>query len=404
MEVMLINPTSKAILNNAGDRPPIGLLSIASAIMKHGHKVRVRDMDHYSEEDLIYELDNNPPDVAGISVYTSPLYDESIKLSILFRDRGIKIIAGGYHASAMPSSLYEFFDAIIIGEGEEAFPKLLNDGVPSITINSTPIDLNNIERPNRALIEMNNYTFKQDGRRASTTITSRGCPNNCVFCGNMNKKVRFNSDEFVIDEIQDIKSYGINDIYFLDDAFTTHKKRTLKLLHKIKQENINFRITTRAKLLDDDIVKVLKEAGCTWVSMGIESGSDDRLKDVCKNMTTSDNYEAVKLLTKHEIKSKGFFMFGLPNESLEDAEKTIQFSLKLKEAGLTSADFYIMTPFPGSAIWKTPEKFGIEIIDRDYTKYLEAGKEPTKAFHRTKFMNQKQIEEVRNRAEREWNV
>ena len=95
-------------------------------------------------------------------------------------------------------------------------------------------------------------------------------------------------------------------------------------------------------------------------------------------------------------------MFGLPNETKEDAEKTIAFSKLLRDEGLTSADFYIMTPFPGTPIWNNPENYGIQIVDRDYTKYLEAGKEPAKAFHKTKYMNTKQIEEVRKRAEEEW--
>jgi radical SAM superfamily enzyme YgiQ (UPF0313 family) len=250
---------------------------------------------------------------------------------------------------------------------------------------------------------MNDYNFKQDGRKASTLISSRGCPNACVFCSNHDKKVRQHSIHHIIYEIRNLKERGFNDLYFYDDNFITGKQRTIKLIDEIKKENINYRFPTRANSLDEEIVKHLKDSGCSWIGLGIESGSNERLKDVKKHMTTEDNLKAVKLLTKYGIKSKGFFMFGLPNETIDDATKTIEFSQQLKREGLTSADFYIMTPFPGTDVWNNPDKFGIEIIDRDYTKYIEAGKEKAKSFVRTKFMDANNIETLRNYAEEQWN-
>ena len=399
-DVMLINPSSKGILENAGDRPPLGILYLAEVLRKRNHTVRVRDLDHTTHYDFVDEVDRNPPDYAGVSVYTSPLYGESIELAKYLGDR-CKTIAGGYHATAMPQSLTPYFDTVVTNEGELALPLVIEAGLDGI-VSGNKYDIKKIPHPARDLIDMKQYGFKQDGRPASTLLSSRGCPNNCVFCGNMNRKVRFHTDKHVIEEVRELKDLGYNDLYFLDDAFTINRERTVSLVSELEKENINYRITTRAKSLDRDLVSMLADSGCSWVSLGIESGNNLRLKDVGKHMTTEDNISAVRMLNERGIKSKGFFMFGLPYESLEDAQMTIDFSKKLKNEGLTSADFYIMTPFPGTPIWMQPTEFGIDILDRDYTQYLEAGKGPSKAFHKTDYMEAEEIEKVRNRAGEEW--
>ncbi len=400
-DIMLINPSSKEILENAGDRPPLGLLYLGAILKRRGHDVRVRDMDHFSNAELVNEVESNPPDYAGISVYTSPLYNHAVELARYLNGK-CKTIAGGYHATALPLSLTPYFDTVIIGEGEKALPKIIEEDLDGI-VEGEHMDIETIPKPARDLVDMKKYNFKQDDRPATTLLSSRGCPNSCVYCGNMNRKMRYNSDFQVIDELRELKKMGYNDVYFYDDAFSINKKRTMRLLDKIKLLRMNYRITTRAKSLDEDLLKSLSDSGCTWISLGIESGSEDRLIDIKKNMTKRDNYNAVKSSTKYGIKTKGFFMFGLPNESREDAQKTIDFSQVLKYNGLTTANFYIMTPFPGTPIWNKPEDFGIEILDRDYTKYLEVGKGPAKAFHRTKFMEQDEIQHFRDKAEAEWN-
>lgn len=398
--VILINPSSKHILKNAGDRPPLSLLYLGNVLKINGHNVRIRDMDHYSYDLLDKEIDEFKPDYVGVSVYTSPIYPEAIELGKRLKGR-CKTIAGGYHATALPKSLTPYFDSVVVGEGEIALPYIIEYGIEGI-VYGEKMNIEQIPFPARDMINMSEYNFKQDGRKATTLLSSRGCPNRCVYCGNMNRQVRFHPIDFVTQEIEQLKRMGYNDLYFYDDNFVSNKKRTEMLLYNIGDMDINYRIVTRAETLDERIVSLLKGTGCSWVGLGIESGVDERLKDVNKNMTTKDNLNAIKLLYKYDIKTKGFFMFGLPNESIKDAKQTIGFSKVLKGEGLTSADFYIMMPFPGTPIWNNPEKHGIKILDRDYTKYLEAGIEKPKAFHRTKFMSSKEIEEMRNLAEEEW--
>lgn len=399
--VLLINPSSKKILTNAGDRMPLGLLYIGTFLSERGHTVRVRDLDHYSEERLMWEVQNKHPDYIGVSCYTSPIYPQAVRLGKMFEKKA-KTIVGGYHSTAMPETLTPYFDYVVTGEGEFALSQIVQGNTLPGIVDGVKANIDSIPNPDRSLLPTVDYNFQQDGRPATTMLSSRGCPNACVFCGNMNRRVRFHSTNHVIREVQEVKRMGYNDVYFYDDAFTINRKRTVELLEAIGKENISYRITTRAKSLDEGLIRMLRDTGCSWVSIGVESGCNDRLKDVGKNMTTVDNYRAVQMLARQGIKVKGFFMFGLPNESIDDARRTIEFAKLLKGEGLTSADFYIMTPFPGTPIWEHPERHGITITDRDFTKYLEAGKEKPKAFHRTKYMEEADIERMRNMAEEEW--
>ena len=92
----------------------------------------------------------------------------------------------------------------------------------------------------------------------------------------------------------------------------------------------------------------------------------------------------------------------MPGETFKTAKQTIKFARNLKEIGLTSADFYYLTPFPGTPIWDNPEKFGIEIISRDYSNYLQAGKK-AKCYVNTQKLKSKDIEKLVTEAKHIWN-
>jgi len=165
--------------------------------------------------------------------------------------------------------------------------------------------------------------------------------------------------------------------------------------------NLPFRVTTRANLIDDSKLEILAKNGCDWLSLGIESGDDEILKLSNKRMKAYDDHIATQKAAKHGLNVKGFFIIGLPGESEESAKKTIEFAKYLKGEGLTAADFYYLTPFPGTPIWNDPKKYGIEIIDKDYTNYLQAGK-TAHCVIKTKYLNNKRIEELVGQAKREF--
>ena len=394
MTIYLVNPSEKRILDNAGDRVPIGLLSTAATLRKQGNDPVIYDLNHQKESDLMQsiEADDNP--IVGISVYTSPIYLEAVNLAKRIGSKA-RLIAGGYHATAQPTSLLPFFDAVVTGEAETAFQYATElDGV----ITGRPPNLAEIPPPAYDLVDMENYNMQMDGLRTGTIISSRGCPFHCAFCGKMESQVRFEPIKKVLDEAKKLKGYGFEAIYFLDDVFTLKEERMKSILTKL---DMPYRITTRANLLDKTKMDILKDTGAEWVSLGIESGNDRILRNSGKGMTTKQNYDAVMELNDRGIKTKGFFIIGLPGETRETALETIEFSQVLKKGGLTKADFYYLVPFPGTPIWKNPSDFGIEIIDRDYTKYLQAGKK-ARCVINTEKLKAKEIEELVTIANKKW--
>ena len=174
--VYLVNPCEKDILENAGDRIPIGLISIASNLEHKGYRTDVIDLNHYSSSYLERKMQEERPLAVGISAYVSPVVNEAIKLSKLV-PKGIKKIAGGFHASVMPESLTPYFDSVVVGEGEESILEAITkDGI----IRGEFPDLSKLDDLDYGFVNMDNYGIDDNGKRMGTIITSRGCPFNCI--------------------------------------------------------------------------------------------------------------------------------------------------------------------------------------------------------------------------------
>lgn len=397
-QIYLINPNESRILENAGDRLPIGLLSIASTLRTRGHKVKVFDMNHDSQLRLIYEFMRDKPEAVGISVYTSPILPEAISLASKLT--GTRLIAGGYHATAMPKSLIPHFDAVVMGEGEEVFEQAVREnGI--IDGRRVQPRLEEIPNPSYDLVDLDRYGMNQSGKRTATLITSRGCPFHCVFCGKLDDKVRYEPVAKVLSQANQLVGNGFQALYFLDDVFTLNSERMESILRNIQFPDVPYRVTTRANLVTEGRLDTLAETGCDWISLGIESGNDTILERSRKGTTTKQNLAAVQQASKRGINVKGFFIVGLPGETEKSAKQTVDFARFLRGEGLTKADFYYLTPFPGTPIWDNPDEFGITINNYDYTKYLEAGKN-ARCFVNTEGLKAERIEEIVAGAKKEW--
>ncbi len=391
--IYLVNPSEHRILENYGDRIPIGLLSIATQFNKQGATTKVYDLNHISNSHFLNSFSRDKPEIVGISVYTSPIAREARGLAKVLKGK-TKLVAGGYHATAMPESLPEF-DLVIQGEGENALSVMrISNGVAKL---KQP-NLNDLPDLDYDLLNMNNYQMQQSGKRTGTLITSRGCPYHCAFCVKLSDRVRHEPVDKVIRQANKLVSLGFDSLYFLDDVFTLNPLRMKEITKNI---NVPFRVTTRVDLVSEDKLEYLAQQGCDWLSFGIESGNDEILEKCNKKQTTRQCRNLVKDATKYDLNTKGFFIIGLPGETEQTAKQTIDFSKELRTYGLTNADFYFLTPFPGTPIWNNPEKFGIEIIDKDYTRYLEVGKN-AKCVVNTKALPAHRIEELVKEAKEEW--
>jgi len=394
-KIVLVNPSEQGILENAGDRMPLGLLSVATNMVELGNTVDVFDLNHTPEADLYDHIKRDKPDAVGISVYTSPIANRAIEIANKISSNSLRKIAGGYHATAMPHTLEPYFDSIVVGEGENGMQDALSlDGI----VTGTTPDLNRMSSPIFNFLDVNNYNLQQSNKRTATLITSRGCPNACAFCGKMDRNVRYEPVRKVRSQMEELKDLGFEAFYFVDDVFTKDIGRVEQIL---KGNTTPFRATTRADMTSDKAYQVLARGGCDWLSFGIESGDDSILRRSRKGMTTKDNLNAIRSAHDAGINTKGFFILGLPGETKETARKTIDFSHKLRDNGLTSADFYFLTPFPGTPIWDNPEQFGITILDRDYTKYLQAGKK-ARCVIKTRDLGKTRLESLVKEAQESW--
>ncbi|MBS3134096.1 radical SAM protein [Candidatus Woesearchaeota archaeon] len=379
--ILFVNPEDEYV-EHKGDRLPLGLALLDAYCKRLGHNSKLIDLNHYSAEYLMDELKKGYGYVC-FSVST-PNYLQCINLSKRIKSiyHNIKLIAGGNHITDVPNekSSLETYDYLVVGDGEEAIKKILEDNTTQIIISKPIEDLDNLPFPDYEKLGMEKYTMTLNGKKAVVMVTSRGCVFSCVYCGSAKiKKWRARSPEDVVKEMKLLYDrFDIKGFYFGDDIFTFNFDRIFKLCNLISEnfpkKDITWRCTTRANLLTQELCYSMRNAGCDIISLGLESGNNEVLKKMEKFMTTDIQKKGVEMCHKAGIKVKGFFIIGLPGETWETAIDTIEFARSLN---LEYADAYILTPFPATPLWENPEKYGIQIIKpegSDWSKYYQVGK------------------------------
>ncbi len=377
MNTLFINPPGKISFVS----PPLGLLYVAASLKEDGHKVFVIDynLEKLERRRLSDFIKEKQIEIVGISIVTPKVYD-AIELANCIKKQfpDITIIAGGPHATLMPEELLLKCPAInfvIQGEGEIRMEGLIKniknkeeikklDGIAfwenGQLINNPPKEylenLNTIPLPARDLIDILKYSnhLKTSISPATTMMTSRGCPFQCIYCSKpvTGSKLRSLSPENVIKEIESLqKEYGIREIVFYDDSFTLDRERTMKICDLIIQNGIKlaWQCETRVNLVDKELLEKMKQAGCYLIAYGIESGSDRVLKILKKGITVEQVKKAVETTKKAGIRIIGYFMLGIPGETEEEIKQTIKFA---KELDIDFAQFAIATAYPGTELYE----------------------------------------------------
>lgn len=342
----------------------LGILYLASTVERAGYSVEIVDLrqgDRPLPEAKYY----------GFSC-TTPEIDYARKLAK--QVKGITIVGGG-HPSLMPEDCVRDFDYVIVGEGEDIILNFLEDKwyYPKIIRAPRIRDLNRIPFPARHLVKnpfsTNIFPGERYGEGAptATMITSRGCPFDCHFCGNiLRNPVTFRSVEDILIEMQElIEGYGIEHFKFMDDNFTLHPNFR-ELCKHIGRLDIHYIVHTRSDLMTDEKAQYLFQSGCVQSGLGVESADDRVLKLNNKKETVAQHKEALKMLKEAGLRTKPYWMTGLPGETDETIELNKQFMISTNPDKWTISTF---TPYPGCAVHNNPEKFGIEIIEKDWSKY-----------------------------------
>jgi len=364
--------------------PPVGLFHIATYLKSHGHEVVVVEcralIVQHQTSDYIPHLcelvKGYKPDIIGVSALTLT-FNESVKVCQGIKEKfDIPIILGGVHASVEPElTLIQnpYADALCIGEGEDAMLELIEnkrrpDGImwrgkeKEYIPRQRENDLDKYPCPDYTLgdtkfyIERTTRSFYAGYNSELGMITSRSCCFNCFFCATQwSKPYRAHSVAYVVDAVKQLTKYNIDSLVFYDDSFVQDSKRLEEICHRFIKEqlfrpykNIVWYCGTRASQVNLDLMKLMKEAGCDGVSIGIESGCDKTLKVINKQTTVEMNRRACEIVMKSGLKLKIQFMLGLPHETKEDMEQTASFIRSVK---CFSKNIGIFRPLPGCTFY-----------------------------------------------------
>ena len=320
------------------------------------------DMEFYSgfydsDEQIIKDCKN--AELIAFSC-TSPQYKHGLQLAKQIKTTDNYIVFGGIHASALPHLLLKerCIDAVVVGEGERAMLRLIDDITRGARLSKHIYRSDYIENldalpfPDRKTIknERNIYqAFQDNGIRITSVLSSRGCPFHCSFCCShvlWQRKVRFRSPANVLDEIEQVvRDWNIQFLKFSDDTFTINKQRViefckLKVERKIK---IAYGANAHINSIDEEMLRYLAESACQELWYGVESGSPMILQEIHKNVDINKVRQIFKLTKEYGIKTRAYFLLGMPNETIKDIEMTERLCDELEP---DIVGFSLLSPFP----------------------------------------------------------
>ncbi len=308
-------------------------------------------------------------DLVGISTITSTA-PRAYAIADRVRAMGVPVLIGGPHVTYLTEEALEHADFVIRGEGEAALTAFIDawegnrdfSAVPNLSLKVDGRVVHHPMLPMQKNLDAIPYPdlslLKPDPgpRKFSPPIpvlTSRGCPFDCSFCsvtGMFGRKYRFRSTENIIEELRRYNRRG-NAIFFYDDNFTANRERTKELLQAMIRERFKFNWTTQVRAdvaRDIELVRLMKKAGCHTVYIGFESVNPESLDAMNKKQTVADLIQAARVLRRHRIHIHGMFVLGFDQDDWKTVKKTVRFA---KKARLSTTQFLILTPLPGSEFY-----------------------------------------------------
>lgn len=365
----------------ANRMPPVGILSLASWLDKHGHQTALHDcLGPFAPptiEENASQILATDPEMIGFSATTSG-FMESADMAQLIRKTHphIKIAFGNVHASSIGAPLLEHFpeiDFLCIGEGEGAMLDLADgkpvseianlvyrDGTRIVSNPRRQRILSLDELPFPAYEKLKGFPdayhlplFSYVKKHGATMITSRGCPYTCSFCDRtvFERLYKVNSAQYIYNHMKHLRdNFGVYHINFYDDLFTAQKKRVFDLCDLLIANplGMQFNCAIRTGHTSDEMLQRLKLAGALMVSMGIESADPGMMERHKAGVTLEAVTKTVGQIHAAGLRAKGLFIFGMPGETPETVKVTSDFilSLDLDEMNMTK-----FSPLYGAPIW-----------------------------------------------------
>lgn len=361
MKLLLVSPLAHKADDGSKLRPlfpPLGLMAVAALTPPEW------DVELVDEGVTSVDLDADA-DLVGITTTTARA-PRAYELAREFRARGRTVVLGGIHASALPEEAAQYADAVVVGEAEATWHTLLDDfkrgDLKRIYRSDTLPSLENLPWPRRDLINKKDYYVSD-----AVVQTTRGCPFDCYFCSVTTFFGRTYRTRPIDDVVRELESLSSKDVFFVDDnimGHPSHARRLFERLAPLGKRWIGQGSLTMLK--DEGLVRLAAKSGCRGLFIGMETLSPANLKKIGKTINIAERYgEAVRKLHDLGISIIGSFMFGLDEDRPGVFERTVEFIQKVK---LDVAHFSILTPFPGTKLFKQMEAEG-RIIERDWSKY-----------------------------------
>jgi len=361
-------------------RPPINLAYMGAMIEKAGHRAVIKD--YPAEGGKVTDFENDlkkiKPNLLVLNV-TTPTLDSDLALCKVSKkiDKKIMIIAKGAHFYEFDKKVLSNFDdldLVIRGEPELVIEEIVKGkdfkkikgisyrrGKRVYRNKERPFleDLDSLPFPARHLLNNKLYRFPDTNLPYALILTGRGCPYSCIFClvGKVSgKKLRTRSVKNVLQEIENcISNFHIKTFFFRADTFTWKKDWVVEFCNGLIKRNLKIRWGTNSRVdtVDEEIIRLMKKAGCDIIGFGIESGNQEILNKMKKGITLEQSRKAVRLCHQCGIKTLLFFVLGLPWDNKKTIKETINFA---KELPGTFYNFSIAYPFPGTEFAEIAKK------------------------------------------------
>ncbi|MHA1793963.1 MAG: B12-binding domain-containing radical SAM protein [Promethearchaeota archaeon] len=382
MKISLIFPTiiKNSFIHDSTTHQPLSLAYLASILEKSGHEVEIHDMiaDKISLKELISRLEKFQPRVIGVTSNIAIAKDACLVALYIKKNLSMQttVVMGGPWASINQEFILEkkIADIVVRGEGELVLQKIIDniddknqwkkikgtcymdDHSKKIIVNERARfidDLDSLPFPAWHLLPPSrNYFCFNRYFPFYPVITTRGCPYNCIHCTKFihGYKIRTRSIENIMRELKMLKKkFGAKEIFIVDDNFTMNRKFCTTLLKEIIKEKLDLKLNfgngVRADTLTPALVKLMKRAGTYSIALGVESGDQDIINKIGKSVKLETILRAARLIKKHGIFLRTYFILGLPDDNVTTMKKTIDFAIKLDAE---YAHFFKATIFPGT--------------------------------------------------------
>jgi len=386
MKVLLVNPSITPVevygrySAGAPCLPPLGLCYLAAVLLEKGHSAKILDCaaEKIPLAGLGDEIRAFEPDVLGVTATTVSYPAARAVLSAAKAiDPHLPTVLGGAHICALPLPTMDEnpgLDIGVIGEGETTLLEIvecLERGAPASEIAGTLVrregrivsnpprqalaSLDELPFPARHLLKdlrLYSHTPFRGAKFTTTMITSRGCPLHCGYCDQsvFGREWRPHSPEYVVSEMAHLKErYGVDFVSFEDDNFLLSKKRTAEICERMigRGLDLSWSCLGHASEVDESVLPLMKKAGCKNVYVGVESGSPRMLALIDKRFGIEATRRGIEKIKKFGIHVTGSFILGLPTETEDEIDRTIDLALSLPLDGVS---FFLFTPFPNTPL------------------------------------------------------